>query len=46
MDNLARGSNVSTAAHRIYQDLDRQGFNHETVNHSAKEFVNGLANTN
>jgi hypothetical protein len=29
-----------------YRTLPKMGYKHESVNHGAKEFVNGMANTN
>ncbi|ORU93916.1 MAG: hypothetical protein A6F72_07860 [Cycloclasticus sp. symbiont of Poecilosclerida sp. N] len=42
--NIQAKSIVVTDDFRGYLGLS--GFNHKTVNHSAKEFVNGLAHTN
>jgi transposase-like protein len=43
-DNVAQGSTVYTDDHRAYLNL--QGFQHESVNHSMKEYVRGQAHTN
>lgn len=42
--NVQYGSTVYTDEHRSYMGL--QGYNHQSVNQSAKEFVNGMAHTN
>ena len=42
--NVKQGSTVYTDEHRSYNGL--QGYDHETVKHSAKEYVNGMAHTN
>lgn len=42
--NVAKGSTVYTDDHRAYLGL--RGYHHSTVNHSAKEFVNGMTHTN
>lgn len=43
-NNVKRGSVVCTGDHRGYMGL--YGFNHRSVNHSAKEFVRGNTHTN
>jgi transposase-like protein len=43
---VVEGSRVMTDEARIYQRLDNHGFDHESVNHSADEFVRGEAHTN
>jgi len=43
-ENVEEGSTVYTDEARAYLGL--QGYEHESVNHSAKEFVNGMAHTN
>ena len=43
--NVVPGSTVYTDDHKGYLGLDK-AFEHGTVNHSAKEFVNGMAHTN
>jgi len=43
-DNVAKGSVVYTDDARAYLGL--KGYDHESVNHSAKEYVNGMAHTN
>ena len=42
--NVEEGSVVYTDEHRSYVGL--QGYDHATVKHSAKEYVNGMAHTN
>ena len=42
--NVKEGATVYTDEHGGYTDL--HGYNHETVKHSAKEYVNGMAHTN
>ena len=43
-NHIQANSTVVTDGFRWYLGLS--GFNHKTVNHSAKEFVNGMADTN
>ena len=43
-ESVEEGATVYTDDHRAYLGL--QGYDHESVNHSAKEFVNGMAHTN
>lgn len=43
-DNVESGTVVYTDDHRSYMGL--KGYNHGTVNHSAKEYVNGMVHTN
>ncbi|SMM99702.1 ISSpo3, transposase [uncultured Candidatus Thioglobus sp.] len=43
-NNIKAKSTVYTDDFRGYLGLS--GFNHKTVNHSAKEYVNGMAHTN
>ena len=42
--SVKKGSTVYTDDHRSYIGL--QGYDHGTVNHSAKEYVNGMVHTN
>lgn len=44
-ENVKLDSTVMTDEYMAYQNLDKH-FEHYTVNHSAKEFVNGMAHTN
>jgi transposase-like protein len=43
--NINQGSNVFTDEWYAYRDLYKR-FNHQIVNHSAKEYVNKMAHTN
>ncbi len=43
--NITAGSQLVTDEHKGYAGLERL-YQHDTVNHSAKEFVNGMAHTN
>lgn len=45
-ENVVKGSIVFTDEHKGYSGLLGKDFEHGTVNHSAKEFVNGMASTN
>jgi len=48
-DNVAEGSTVCTDEHRSYLGLDSiagKRYAHETVNHSAGQYVNGVYHTN
>ena len=45
-ENVVKGSIVFTDEHKGYSGLLNKDFEHGTVNHSAKEFVNGMASTN
>jgi transposase-like protein len=44
--NIEVGSQLYTDEHVAYSDLDGLFFRHDTVNHSAGEYVNGAAHTN
>ena len=44
--NIEKGSVVFTDEARAYRSVSKAGFEHRKVNHSAKEFVNGMAHTN
>lgn len=44
--NVEAGSQLYTDEFGAYNDLDGLFFRHDTVNHSAKEFVRGAAHTN
>ena len=46
LDNVESGSTVYTDDHRGYIGLDKKCFHHESVKHSSKEYVNGMAHTN
>ncbi len=43
--NVKKGTDVMTDEYHAYNRLNGD-FNHQTVNHGAKEYVNGLAHTN
>ena len=43
--NAAEGSTVCTDEYAAYNGLDAE-FVHKTVNHSAKQYVDGMAHTN
>ncbi|MCY4041790.1 MAG: IS1595 family transposase [Gammaproteobacteria bacterium] len=45
-DNVDAGSTVYTDDHPSYKGLDGVLYEHESVKHSAKEYVNGMAHTN
>ncbi len=44
-ENIAPGTIISTDENRAYHGL-RYGFDHGTVNHSAKEYVRGIHHVN
>ncbi len=44
--NVQIGSRVMTDEYRSYNGLQKDGYNHQKVNHSAKEWVNEMATTN
>ncbi len=44
--HIAKGSNMVSDDFRGYRKLNEKGYNHESVNHSAKEYVRGWAHTN
>lgn len=46
MGNVIRGSTISTDERRAYSDLRRSGYQHGTVTHSRKEYVQGKHHTN
>ena len=45
-ESVKRGSVVFTDEHKGYSGLLEREFEHDTVNHSAKEYVKGMASTN
>jgi transposase len=45
-ENVLPGSRISTDEHHGYNDLDKCGFQHETVNHKREEYVRGDVHTN
>lgn len=44
--HVAKGSQLYTDGHCGYQGIQRKGYPHDSVNHSANEYVKGLAHTN
>nr|VFK58440.1 MAG: Transposase [Candidatus Kentron sp. TUN]VFK60308.1 MAG: Transposase [Candidatus Kentron sp. TUN]VFK67332.1 MAG: Transposase [Candidatus Kentron sp. TUN] len=44
-ENVEFGSTVYSDDHKSYIGLDNYGYTHGTVNHSANEYVNGMAHT-
>ena len=46
LGNIEVGSTIYTDDHRGYKDIGGTIYQHETVKHSAKEYVNGMAHTN
>ena len=45
-DNVAPGAVVCTDDHRGYSGVGGVSYDHKTVKHSAREYVNGMAHTN
>lgn len=45
-ENVLPGSRISTDEHKGYSDLNKCGFQHETVHHKSKEYVRGDVHTN
>lgn len=45
-ENVQLGSTMMTDEYQAYNPLVKNGYNHQTVNHGAKEFVSGKAHTN
>ena len=45
-NNVAPGSTLYTDDHGGYKDMDSAGFKHDSVNHSAGEYVRGEVSTN
>lgn len=45
-ENVAIGTNLMTDEFTSYKKAQKNGFNHKTVNHSAKEYVRGETYTN
>lgn len=45
-DNVTKGLTVYSDEASAYNTLGRNGYDHQKVNHSAKEYVNGVAHTN
>nr|VFJ69617.1 MAG: ISXO2-like transposase domain-containing protein [Candidatus Kentron sp. FW] len=46
VDNVESGSTVYSDEHKSYIGLNLLGYVHNSVNHSAKQFVNEMAHTN
>ena len=46
LETVAKGSKVYTDEHRSYLGLEKKGYEHGTVHHSAGEYVKGMAHTN
>jgi transposase-like protein len=44
--NVAKKTIVYTDESAIYNNLDKYGYNHETINHAKEEYVNGNIHTN
>ena len=45
-DNVKKGSVVMTDEFVVYKAVPKAGYNHHTVNHKSKEYVNGVKHTN
>lgn len=45
-ENVEKGSTLYTDDHGAYRGLDMSDYNHKVVNHSAKQYVDGMAHTN
>ena len=45
-ENVKKGSTVHTDELRSYNELDKAGYKHKTVNHGAEEFVKGDSHVN
>lgn len=46
INNIEPGSTIYTDDHGGYRNMHEEGFHHETVNHSGKEYVRGSVSTN
>ena len=44
--NVEKGSTLYTDDHGAYRGLDMSAYDHHVVNHSAKQYVDGMAHTN
>jgi len=44
--NIEKGTLVNTDEHRSYTGLEYMGYDHQSVNHSAEEWVRGIVHTN
>lgn len=45
-ENVEKGSTVYSDESRAYDSVSSRGYSHGRVNHSAREYVNGMASTN
>jgi transposase-like protein len=45
-NNVEYGSTVFTDEYRAYDSLEEHGFVHKSVNHSEKEYANGIVHVN
>jgi transposase len=45
-EHVKIGTSIMTDEYLPYQSLDKEGYDHQTVNHGQKQYVNGLAHTN
>jgi transposase-like protein len=45
-NNVEHGSTVFTDEYRAYDSLEEHGFIHKSVNHSEKEYANGIVHVN
>ncbi|CAN5892048.1 IS1595-like element ISH4 family transposase [soil metagenome] len=45
-NNVEYGSTVFTDEYRAYDSLEEHGFTHKSVNHSEKEYANGIVHVN
>jgi transposase-like protein len=45
-DNVRKGSMIMTDEFVVYKSVPKAGYSHHTVNHGAKEYVNGTKHTN
>ena len=43
---VEKGSTLYTDDHGAYRQIERKGYQHEALNHSANEYVKGMAHTN
>ena len=44
--HVEKGSTLYTDDHGVYRGLDMSDYDHKVVNHSAKQYVDGMAHTN
>jgi transposase-like protein/predicted RNA-binding Zn-ribbon protein involved in translation (DUF1610 family) len=45
-DNIEKGSTLHTDEHKGYRSVSKLGYEHESVNHAAKEYARGNCHTN